>query len=104
MGTVNISYGKVGVGGGLGTGRTIFLPVATENLATTTASAPSVGAADKAGNRFDNAVRLVADEDIYVRLGAGTPVAVVGDALVKANQETYFAIKAGERVAIRDVV
>jgi len=103
MGTANISFGKVGVGGGQGFLPTLFTPEATENLTTSTTSAPSVGAATAVGNKYQNAVRIVIDEDAYVRIGEGTPVAIVGDPLIKANVETYLAIPAGHRIAVKDV-
>lgn len=103
MATANVAFGKVGLGGSPGTLPSIFDPFSSENITTSGASAPSTSAAPTTGNSFQNAVRIILGADGYVDIGP-TPVAVADgtDVLVKANQETFFVVRPGDKVAIID--
>ncbi len=100
MGTANIAFGKVGLGGGKMT-PTLFFPEQYENLTTTNASAtPSVNSANSTGNSLQNAVRVVLSEEGYVNI-EGTAAVGTGMRCV-ADQEYYWNVKPGATISIID--
>lgn len=70
---------------------------ASKNLTTTTASARTTV---PAGGQF---LRLVADENMYIKLGDGTSAAAAGDMLLVANLPEYVPVNGLTHIAAIDV-
>ena len=101
MGTANITFGQVGLGGSAGTLPPILDIFYAENITTNeTTSVSSSNSAPNTGNRFQNSVRVILSEDGYVAIDADATKTI--HPLVKANMETFFAVPAGATVSVID--
>lgn len=107
MGTANIVFGKAGNGGAQSPqgGTLFFQEGSAENLTTnnatsaaTTATAPT----NRRTNPFANAVRVLLDEDGWIKIGASPTADKTTSIKVKANTAEYFGCQAGDKVAVID--
>lgn len=78
--------------------KAVFRLGTAANVATSGTSAASAAFPDQTYE-----VRVAVTEATYVRIGDGTPTAVVGDTLMSAGSVEYFRCSPGQRVAGRQV-
>lgn len=105
VGTANIAFGKVGIGGAVGTLPPIITVEAAENVTTNAStSASAAGAASAIGNKFQNAVRVLLSEDGWVEVGLTPTATKTTSTKLVANVPEFFALRAGDTVAVIDDV
>lgn len=100
-GSANVSWGYVGGKRGPRAAPIMYV-ASSQTFATTEASSTQSSANTLVDNGHEMVVRIVLSEEGHVAIGANPTADLASSARVVANAEAFFAVGAGDKVAVID--